>query len=125
LYGTVALLPDSYRALVRGFVINKLRGDAQLLLDGCEQLRARTGIPALGVLPWADGLAIDSEDSLALRDAPSASGPALGDELDVAVVQFPRLSNFTDLDPLLCEPGVRVRYVADVAAFGRPDLVVL
>ncbi len=125
LYGTVALLPDSYRGLVRGFVINKLRGDPALLLDGCEQLRERTGIPTLGVVPWADGLGIDSEDSLALRDARAAGGPALGDELDVAVVQFPRLSNFTDLDPLLCEPGVRVRFVADVAAFGRPDLVVL
>jgi adenosylcobyric acid synthase len=125
LYGTVALLPDSYRPLVRGFVINKLRGDPALLLDGCDQLHARTGVPSFGVLPWMDELGIDSEDSLALRDGASFSRPALGDELDVAVVQFPRLANFTDFDALACEPGVRVRFVADVAAFGRPDLVIL
>jgi adenosylcobyric acid synthase len=125
LYGTVALLPDSYRPMVRGFVINKLRGDPGLLLDGCDQLHERTGVPTLGVLPWIDELGIDSEDSLALRDGACASRPALGDELDVAVVQFPRLANFTDFDALACEPGVRVRFVTDVAAFGRPDLVIL
>ena len=59
LYGTVALLPEHYRALVRGFVINKLRGDPALLLDGCAQLRDRTGLPTFGVLPWIDGADLD------------------------------------------------------------------
>ena len=125
LYGTVALLPDEHRRLVRGFVINKLRGDPALLLDGCAQLQTRTGVRTLGVLPWVEDVGIDAEDSLALRDPVTSGRPALGDELDVAVVQFPRLSNFTDFDPLACEPGVRVRLVADGAALGRPDLVVL
>ncbi len=125
LYGTVALLPDGYRSMVRGFVVNKLRGDPGLLLDGCDQLLGRTGVPTLGVLPWTEGLGIDSEDSLALRDGAAPSEPARCDELDVVVVQLPRLSNFTDFDPLACEPGVRVRFVSDVAAFGRPDLVIL
>ncbi|MPY94853.1 MAG: cobyric acid synthase, partial [Acidimicrobiia bacterium] len=131
LYGTVALLPDRYRALVGGFVINKLRGDPALLLDGCEQLRARCGVPTLGVLPWVGGLALDAEDSLAL-DAPrapggggAAGGGAVGDILDVAVVRFPRIANFTDLDPLTVEPGVHVRFVHDAAGLGRPDLVIL
>ena len=66
LYGTVALLPDHLRARVRGLVINKLRGDPALLLDGCEQLAARTGVPVVGVIPWLDVTGLDAEDSMAL-----------------------------------------------------------
>jgi len=126
LYGTVALLPDRYRALVHGFLVNKLRGDPALLLDGCARLEAACGVPTLGVLPHLSDLALDAEDSLALsgrRPAPAA--PALGDTLDVAVVRVPRISNFTDLDALSIEPGVGVRLVEHPAALGDPDLVVL
>ena len=126
LYGTVALLPEAHRRLVRGFVINKLRGDPALLLDGCDQLEARCGVPTLGVLPWLDGLSLDAEDSVALSGPrPRPAVPALADTLDVAVVAFPRLANVTDLDPLAIEPGVAVRLVDDAAGLGRPDLVVL
>jgi adenosylcobyric acid synthase len=126
LYGTVALLPDPLRARVRGFVINKLRGDPALLLDGCAQLEDACGVPTLGVLPYLHNLALDAEDSLALhgpRPAPHRS--ALGDDLDVAVVRLPRLSNVTDIDALSIEPGVGVRLVEHGAALGDPDLVVL
>jgi adenosylcobyric acid synthase len=123
LYGTVALLPDALRRRVRGFVINKLRGDPALLLDGCARLSELTGVPTLGVLPWLPGPGIDAEDSLALRDREPE--PAAGDVLDVAVVRFPRISNFTDLEPLRAEPSVRLRFVSDAASLGRPDLVVL
>ena len=125
LYGTVALLPDALRAHVRGFVINRLRGDPALLLDGCAQLRDRTGIPTLGVLPWIPGLTLDAEDSLALRDHQQGVLPSDADALDVAVIALPRISNFTDLDPLTVEPGVRVRLVSDAASLGTPDLVIL
>jgi adenosylcobyric acid synthase len=125
LYGTVALLPDDLRAHVRGFVVNRLRGDPALLLDGCAQLRDRTGIPTLGVVPWIDGLDLDAEDSVALRDRPQGVLPATGDDLDVAVIALPRISNFTDLDPLTVEPSVRLRLVSDAASFGDPDLVIL
>src|SRR3954447_11739852 len=125
LYGTVALLPDALRTRVRGFVINRLRGDPALLLDGCAQLRERTGIPTLGVLPWIPGLTLDAEDSLALRDHLQGLLPAESDVLDVAVIALPRISNFTDLDPLTVEPGVRVRLVSDAAELGTPDLVIL
>src|SRR4051812_15643279 len=86
LYGTVALLPEALRARVRGFVINRLRGDPALLLDGCAQLRNRTGIPTLGVLPWIPGLTLDAEDSLALGDHLQGVLPAEPDALDVAVI---------------------------------------
>ncbi len=126
LYGTVALLPERYRALVKGFVINKLRGDPALLLDGCAQLEAACGVPTLGVLPYIHDLGLDAEDSLALQGRrPVPAGPALGDALDVAVIRVPRISNVTDVDALSIEPGVGVRLVEDPAALGDPDLVIL
>ncbi|MGY6500714.1 MAG: cobyric acid synthase [Acidimicrobiales bacterium] len=128
LYGTVALLPDHLRATVKGLVINKLRGDPALLLDGCDRLAELTGVPVLGVVPWLDTTGLDAEDSMALdRAGGPHPGPVAedGDVLDVAVVRLPRISNFTDLDPLGHEPGVSVRYVSDAAGLGRPDLIVV
>ncbi len=126
LYGTVALLPERYRRLVRGFVINKLRGDPELLGSGLAELERRCGVPTLGVLPFVHDVALDAEDSLAL-DAwhPRSPGPAVADPLDVAAIRFPRIANFTDLDALAIEPGVAVRLVEDAGALGDPDLVVL
>jgi adenosylcobyric acid synthase len=130
LFGTVALLPDDLRAMVQGFVINKLRGDPALLAAGPDELRRRTGVPTLGVLPWMPGVNLDAEDSLALGAAWAGDGArpgtaAPGESLDVAVIRFPRISNFTDLDALAIEPGVTLRLVEFGAALGRPDLLVL
>jgi adenosylcobyric acid synthase len=137
LYGTVALLPDHYRASVGGFVLNKFRGDPALLAGAGAQLEARCGVPTLGVLPWLDGAALDGEDAMVL-ERPAAEGPAderptpgapaggsEADLLDVAVVRLPHVANFTDFDPLLIEPGVGVRWVDDERNVGRPDLLVL
>ncbi len=124
LLGTVALLPDDLRPLVRGFVINKLRGDPALLGDGLAQLERRSGVPTLGVVPWLHDVDLDAEDSLALP-RPAAVPAAGGARLDVSVVRFPRIANFTDVDALAVEPGVGVRYVQEPAALGAPDLVVL
>ncbi|HEX2047452.1 MAG TPA: cobyric acid synthase [Acidimicrobiales bacterium] len=121
LYGTVALLPDDLRPLVRGFVVNKLRGDPALLAEGPAELERRCGVPTLGVLPYLHGVSLDAEDSLALPEV----APPGGEALDVAVVRFPRIANFTDVDPLSIEPAVGVRFVDRAAALGRPDLVVL
>lgn len=125
LYGTVGLLPPEWSSLVRGFVINKLRGDPALLLDGCEQLEARTGIPTIGVLPWLDMTWLDAEDSMSIDRPLPDPRPAVADELDVAVVRLPRISNATDLDALRVEPGVRIRWVHDASGLGDPDLVVI
>jgi adenosylcobyric acid synthase len=126
LYGTVALLPENYRRLIKGFVINKFRGDPALLVDGLLDLEARTGVRTLGVLPFVHDVALDAEDSLALSGPrPSAATGPVADALDVAAVRFPRLSNFTDLDAFAIEPGVSVRMVEHAGALGDPDLVVL
>jgi adenosylcobyric acid synthase len=130
LYGTVALLPSDRRRMVRGFVVNKLRGDPALLGDATRVLERRCGIPTLGVLPHIDDLWLDAEDSLGLgwpSPSPHAGGGAatLDVVLDVVVVRLPRISNFTDIDPIAAEPGVGVRLVDHPAAMGDPDLVVL
>jgi adenosylcobyric acid synthase len=120
LYGTHALVPDELRRCIRGFLVNRFRGDADLLGDGPAELERRTGVPVLGVLPWVPGITIDAEDSLALDRAGGGEGP-----VDVAVVRLPHTSNFTDLDPLALEPSVTVRWVTHPAQLGRPHLVVL
>jgi adenosylcobyric acid synthase len=126
LYGTVALLPDRYRALIKGFIINKFRGDPALLEDGLRDLEERTGVATLGVLPFVHDVALDAEDSLALEGPrPASEAPAKADGLDIAAIRFPRLSNFTDLDALAIEPGVSVRLVSDAASLGDPDLIIL
>jgi adenosylcobyric acid synthase len=126
LFGTVAVLPEDLRRSVHGFVINKFRGDPALLGDAMEQLEARSGVPTLGVLPFVPGLVLDAEDSLHRMGtrADDPREPAV-EQLDVAVLRLPRLSNFTDFDPLLVEHGVAVRFVDHPSALGDPDLVVL
>ena len=126
LYGTLALLSAEDQALVAGFVVNKFRGDAALLQPGLDRLHDLTGRPVLGVLPWTAGLWLDAEDSLSLGAGPGdpVPGPA-GGVLRVAVVRLPRISNFTDTDPLAAEPGVAVRFVTSPAEIADADLVVL
>jgi adenosylcobyric acid synthase len=126
LFGTVALLEPADQALIAGFVVNKFRGAKELLEPGLEQLRRLTGRPVLGVLPWTLGLYLDSEDTLALdAPRPDAAAPFGRQTLRIAVVRFPRISNFTDMDALACEPGVVVRYAASAGDLAEADLVVL
>jgi adenosylcobyric acid synthase len=125
LVGTLALLAPADRARVGGFVVNKFRGDPALLRPGLDELRARTGVPVLGVVPWLVGALAPAEDSLDL-DAPRATGAGEGaPRVDVAVVRLPRIANFDDFEPLAEEPGVRVRFVGTADALAAADLVVL
>ncbi len=125
LFGTLALLSAPDQALVAGFIINKFRGDLELLRPGLAMLEQLTGRPTLGVLPWTEGLELDVEDSLGLS-APVAPVPALGrDVLRVSVIRLPRLSNWTDVDALRSEPGVLVRFATTPSELADADLVVL
>ena len=120
LYGTVALLAPEDRALLRGLVVNKFRGDVEILRPGLAPLEKMCGVPVVGVVPYLT-LDLDDEDSL----APRLSAREARGVIDVAVVRLPHLSNFTDFDPLSRVPGVGVRYVSSTTDLGRPDLVVL
>jgi adenosylcobyric acid synthase len=119
-YGTLMLLDEADRALVKGYVVNKFRGDVDLLRPGLADLEARTGRPTYGVLPWHPDLWLDSEDALDL-----AGRRALEGARRVAVVRLPRISNFTDVDALGLEPGLDVVFVSDPARLADADLVVL
>ena len=128
LFGTLALLAPADQALVAGFVINKFRGDVDLLAPGLAQLRALTGRRSYGVLPYREELWLDAEDSLAYAADGVVGRPAPphGTQwLRVAAVRLPRISNGTDVDALGCEPGVAVRYVTEPSRLADADLVVL
>ncbi len=128
LFGTVAVLSPEDQALVAGFVINKFRGDPALLAPGLDQLRALTGRPTYGVVPFADGLWMDAEDSLGtVADAPvGRPRPPVGSQwLRVAAVRLPRISNTTDVEALACEPGVSVHWVTEPSRLDDVDLVVV
>jgi adenosylcobyric acid synthase len=107
LLGHMELFTREERALVAGFVINKFRGDATQLDSGIDVLRMRTGVPTLGVVPWLDGWSGEEEDSVALGESGRRLRPDA--PLQVAVLKFPFVSNFTDVDALLLEPDVGVR----------------
>jgi len=141
--GTLALLEEEERALVKAFIINKFRGDLALLSDGLAMLADRTGgRPTLAVVPWIRGLALAEEDSTALDEdryiyqpegisggnlsaADPRAGPSSGRVVDIAVVRFPRISNFDDVDALASETGVRVRFVSSRASLGNSDAIIL
>ena len=120
LYGTVALLEPDERARICGLIINKFRGDVEILRPGLAMLEEKTQLPVLGVVPYLR-VDIEDEDSLAPRlQSKSAVKP-----LDAAVLKLPHISNFTDFMPLEQHPLLGVRYVQSVRELGAPDLVIL
>ena len=119
LYGTVALLEPEEQNLVKGTVINKFRGDVEILRPGLQMLEDLTHKPVVGVMPYLK-VDIEDEDSLTER-----FGRQTRAALDIAVVRLPRISNFTDFSALEATAGVGVRYVASPRQLGNPDLVIL
>lgn len=101
--GTLALLDQEERDSVKGIIINKFRGMRELLDDGIEWVEKETGIPVLGVLPYLD-VNIEAEDSLALSSLRFKKPKKAEFPIDVAVLRFPRISNFTDVDPFSMNP---------------------
>jgi adenosylcobyric acid synthase len=109
LVGTHALLSPADRSRIKGFIINKFRGDASLFAPAVKVIEERTGWPSLGILPYVPAAErLPAEDSLAL----SRATPDRGERILVAVPRLPRLANFDDLDPLLAEPELAVEMIA-------------
>ena len=125
LVGTLELLDEEERALVKGLVINKFRGDVTLLTPALDFLEEKTGKPVLGVVPHIEQLGIDEEDSVSLDEKHYGDGAAHSDQLRIAVIRTPKLSNFTDFDALANEPDVALYYVGTPRELGTPDLILL
>ncbi len=120
LVGTLALLEEPEQATIKGFVINKFRGDVSLLEPGLDMLEERTGKPVLGVVPYCHDIGIAQEDSIF---EPAARPDRV--DVDIAVLYLPRISNSTDFEPFQQEEGVQVRYIRRPQELGSPDLVIV
>lgn len=118
IYGTVMLLPEEQRRRIRGIIINKFRGDVGILKPGLQMIEELTGVPVVGVVPYLH-LDIDDEDSVIRREN------AVHKPVEIAVIQFPRISNATDFNPLTRLPAVHVNYVRRISEFSDPDMVIL
>ncbi len=120
LLGTLMLLEEDERAMVRGLIVNKFRGDKTILDPGLDILRERSGIPIAGVVPYTL-VDIDDEDSMSDRLSVRQTGALI----DVAVIRLPKVSNFTDFIALDAIDGLGVRYVQRTSDLGQPDLIIL
>jgi adenosylcobyric acid synthase len=123
LVGTLQLLEPEDRDRIIGVIINKFRGDIALLEPGLKWFEEYTGKLVLGVVPYMDRLTVDSEDSVVLDRHTPYQDPTK--EIDIAVIQYPRISNFTDVDPFFAEPDCHVRFVKKPEHLKNPDIVIL
>lgn len=120
LYGTVKLLEPQEQNLIKGLIINKFRGDVEILRPGLTMIENLCGKQVLGVVPYAS-LDLEDEDSLSTR----LQGNQTQALVDIAILRFPHISNFTDFNPLQSLEGIGVRYVSKADQFGSPDFVIL
>ena len=120
IYGTVMLLGEEERARIKGIIINKFRGDIEILRPGLRMIEELTGVPVLGVIPYLR-LDIDDEDSITERFGRSGGAKPI----DIAVLCLPRISNATDFNALDRLPPVRLRYVRSVKELGEPDIIII
>ena len=127
LAGTVLLLEPEERSQIRGFIINKFRGDPALLGNATEMLQEKAfGVPTLGVLPYVPDLQIADEDAVALEETGSGKLQAKGgNDVDIVVIKLPHIANFDEFDALATEPGVRLRYVDSASDVGQPHAIVV
>ena len=120
LIGTVELLEEDERQMVKGLIINKFRGDKTILDPGVQMLEERSHIPVVGVAPYLN-IQVEDEDSLTERFDRKTEV----DLIDIAVIRVPRISNFTDFNPFESIPGVSLRYVQHVSELKNPDMIIL
>jgi adenosylcobyric acid synthase len=123
--GTLELLEPHERARIKGFIINKFRGDISLLTPGLDFLYKKTGIPVLGVVPFYRDVYIQEEDGVVLDNQKTDDRGQRTDRIDIAVLYLPHISNFTDFDALATEPGVRVRYTRSPSEINDADVLVI
>ncbi|HEU4341525.1 MAG TPA: cobyric acid synthase, partial [Candidatus Binatia bacterium] len=131
LLGTLELLEPEDRARIRGFIINKFRGDESLLRPGVTTMERRLGLPCAGVIPYLPDLGLDEEDGVALEDRPSARRPWKNPDtgpprpLRIGVISLPHMANFTDFDALALEPSVSLAFLQQPEEAAAADLLIL
>lgn len=114
------LLEEDERAMVKGIIVNKFRGDVDILRPGLKMIEEKTGVPIVGVLPMLH-VDIEDEDSLSERLTTHTEVQAV----DIAVIRIPRMSNYTDFNVFELIPGVSLRYVQSVSELKNPDMIVI
>jgi len=119
--GTLELLTEEERDLVKGLIVNKFRGDLALLKPGLDFLEKRSDKPVLGVIPYFRGIKIAQEDSVYLEER---RGGSASKGIDIAIIRLPHISNYDDFDPLE-EMGCTLRYITEPAELASPDLIIL
>jgi len=119
IYGTVELLDKEERNLINGFVINKFRGNRELLMPGINQIENLTQKKCLGIIPYIKNLYLPSEDSLGIKNSTNIG------KINIFIINFPKISNFTDFEPLSWHPEVNLTYVKSPAQIKDPDLIIL
>lgn len=125
LVGTLELLEPEERDLVKGLIINKFRGDVTILQPALDFLEEKTGKPVLGVIPYLPDLGIEDEDSVSLDDKKVQAKDKINAPIKIAVIQTPKISNFTDFDALSKEDDVDLYYVKEGESIGEADLILL
>ncbi len=123
--GTMEVLAEWERALVAGFVINRFRGDKSLLDDAINYVERYTGRPTFGVVPYLQDLGLPEEDSVTFKSGPKEETRPAGDVVEIALIDLPHISNFTDFDSLRLEPDVHLSIVREPRDMGHPDVVIL
>ncbi len=119
--GTLTLLSEEERKRVIGVIINKFRGDENLFKSGIEWIEQNTGVRVIGVVPHITDLTIEGEDSLSMKSQYVNTNGAI----DIAVVDLPYVSNYTDLEPFRYEEDVSIRFVSHSKEFGSPDALII
>jgi adenosylcobyric acid synthase len=123
--GTMEVLAEWERNLVGGFIVNRFRGDETILRDAFDYTERHTGLPVLGVVPFLADLGLPEEDSVTFKSGFFDDIRPEGDCIEIAVIDLPHISNFTDFDAFRVEPDVRVRIVRSPRDLNRPDAVIL
>ena len=123
LVGTLTLLDEVDRDSIKGFIINKFRGDITLLQPGLDYLESYTSKPVIGVVPYYHRILIPEEDSIFREDGARVEND--GEVINIAVIYLPHLSNSTDFEPLQQEPGVEVQYIRTIDELSHPDAIIL
>jgi cobyric acid synthase CobQ len=123
--GTVDLLSEKERALIDGFVINRFRGKEALLKEAIDFTQHHTGLPTFGVVPYISDLGLPEEDSVSFKARSAGADRTADTGVEIAVVDLPHISNFTDFDALALEPDVRMRIVRRTTDLDHPDALIL